>query len=122
MTNPEKTTRFRQVPENNDVLVIGSGLGGLVCAIELARQGFKVCVFEQHRVAGGYAHSFRRKGYHFDISLHSMGGLAPGQFRLPAGICITEDNTIFVADSVNRRIQEFKYLADSGSGGSDNGR
>ena len=33
------------------------------------------------------------------------------QFRLPAGICITEDDRIFVADSVNKRIQEFRYLA-----------
>ena len=63
---------------NNDVVIIGSGLGGLTCALELARQGLKVCVLERHRVAGGYAHSFRRKGYHFDISLHLIGGLAPG--------------------------------------------
>ena len=39
-----------------------------------------------------------------------MRGLQPGQFRLPAGICITEDNRIFVVDSINQRIQEFRYL------------
>ncbi len=64
--------------EGCDVLVIGAGLGGLTCATELARQGLKVCVFEQHRVAGGYAQAFRRKGYHFDVSLHYTGGLDPG--------------------------------------------
>ncbi len=69
------------IPENNDVVVIGSGLGGLTCALELARNGLKVCMFEQYNVAGGYAHSFRRKGYHFDISLHHIGGLGPGNLN-----------------------------------------
>ena len=69
------------IPENNDVIVIGSGLGGLTCALELARNGLKVCMFEQYRAAGGYAHSFRRKGYHFDISLHHIGGLGPGNLN-----------------------------------------
>ncbi len=73
-----KPTQNRVIPDNNDVVVIGAGIGGLTCALELARQGFKVSVIEQHRVAGGYAHSFRRKGYHFDISHHFIGGLAPG--------------------------------------------
>ena len=70
--------RIRLIPPHSDVVVVGAGLGGLLCAVELARQGYKVTVLEQHSVAGGYAHSFRRKGYHFDISLHSIGGLAPG--------------------------------------------
>jgi len=63
---------------DNDVVVVGAGLGGLTCALELARQGLKVCVLERHRVAGGYAHAFRRRGYHFDVSLHYVGGLDPG--------------------------------------------
>lgn len=64
--------------DGNDAVVIGAGLGGLTCALELARQGLKVCVLERHRVAGGYAHAFRRRGYHFDVSLHYVGGLDPG--------------------------------------------
>lgn len=67
-----------EIPENNDVVVIGSGVGGLACALELARQGLKVCVLEQHRAPGGYAQGFRRKGYSFDVSMHHIGGLAPG--------------------------------------------
>ncbi len=78
MSRPVQRQADTPIPENNDVVVIGSGLGGLTCALELARNGLKVCVLEQHRVAGGYAHSFRRRGYHFDISLHYIGGLAPG--------------------------------------------
>ncbi len=66
------------IPEHNDVIVIGAGLGGLTCALELARQGMRVCVVEQHRAAGGYAHAFRRRGYHFDVSLHNIGSLGQG--------------------------------------------
>ncbi|MDJ0762231.1 MAG: FAD-dependent oxidoreductase [Myxococcota bacterium] len=80
-TNISKGARAvqKQIPTDVDAIVIGAGLGGLMCALDLARNGFRVCVFEQHRVAGGYAHSFRRRGYHFDISLHYIGGLAKGE-------------------------------------------
>ena len=37
-------------------------------------------------------------------------GLEDGRFRLPAGICISSDDMIYVVDSINRRIQEFRYL------------
>lgn len=66
------------IPQSTDVVVIGAGLGGLICATELARQGLDVCVFEKQPVAGGYAHNFRRKGFHFDVSLHHMGGFESG--------------------------------------------
>ncbi len=60
------------------MVVVGAGLGGLCCAVELARQGLGVCVLEQHDKPGGYAHGFRRKGYRFDASLHHLGGLDEG--------------------------------------------
>jgi all-trans-retinol 13,14-reductase len=68
----------REIPPKADAVVIGAGLGGLTCALELARQGLDVCVLEQHRIAGGYVHGFRRKGYHFDVSLHHLGSMEPG--------------------------------------------
>ncbi len=37
-------------------------------------------------------------------------GNAPGQFQLPAGIYIDKNDYIYIADSVNRRIQVFKYI------------
>jgi all-trans-retinol 13,14-reductase len=54
-----------------DAIIIGSGLGGLSCAAAFARQGFKPLVLEQHSKPGGYATTFKRKGFEFDASLHS---------------------------------------------------
>ncbi|HSW60591.1 MAG TPA: FAD-dependent oxidoreductase [bacterium] len=62
-----------------DVTIIGSGIGGLTCALELARNGYSVCVLEKHNQPGGYAHSFKRGGFEFDVSLHHIGGLSKGK-------------------------------------------
>ena len=44
-----------------DVVIIGSGLGGLVAGSLLARYGRRVIVCESHTLAGGAAHAFTRK-------------------------------------------------------------
>ena len=62
-----------------DVLIIGSGLGGLECGALLARKGFKVLVLERSCQPGGCMQSFRRGALHYDTGLHYVGGLAPGQ-------------------------------------------
>lgn len=55
-----------------DVIIIGSGLGGLSCAAAFARQGFRPLVLEKHDRPGGYATTFTRPGgFEFDVSLHS---------------------------------------------------
>ncbi len=56
-----------------DVVVIGSGLGGLTAANILAREGRRVLLLEQHYKLGGMATWFKRPGGHiFDISLHGF--------------------------------------------------
>jgi all-trans-retinol 13,14-reductase len=44
-----------------DVIVIGSGIGGLACAALLSRQGKRVLVLERHTTAGGFTHTFSRQ-------------------------------------------------------------
>lgn len=63
----------------NDVLIIGSGLGGLECGALLAQRGFRVLVLEGSHQPGGCMQSFRRGGLHYDTGLHYVGGLAVGQ-------------------------------------------
>ena len=62
-----------------DVVIIGSGLGGLACGSLLAHKGMKVLVLERQAQSGGCMQSFQRDGLSFDTGLHYVGGLAKGQ-------------------------------------------
>ncbi|WP_445632300.1 Carotene isomerase [Nostoc sp. DSM 114161] len=62
--------------QNTDVVVIGSGIGGLSCAALLARYGFDVIVCESHSIPGGAAHSFERNGFKFDCGPSLYSGLS----------------------------------------------
>ncbi len=57
-----------------DAIIIGAGIGGLVCGCYLAKAGMKVLICEQHYKPGGYCTSFKRKGFIFDAAAHCLGG------------------------------------------------
>lgn len=63
----------------HDVVIIGSGLGGLECGYILARQGRSVLVLEQAAQPGGCMQTYRRNGQSLDTGFHYVGGLAEGQ-------------------------------------------
>lgn len=62
-----------------DVVIIGSGLGGLVSAIILAKEGYSVCVLEKNNQYGGNLQTFVRDRTIFDTGIHYIGGLDEGQ-------------------------------------------
>ena len=62
-----------------DVIVIGSGIGGLTSAGLLARTaGKRVLVLERHTEPGGLTHTFRRDGASWDVGVHYIGQIGPG--------------------------------------------
>jgi len=70
MKRPFRGLRGQAPAASYDAVVIGAGIGGLVCANLLARAGLRVLLVEQHYMVGGYCSTFRRKGYTFDAATH----------------------------------------------------
>ena len=67
------------IEEEYDVIIIGSGMGGMSCAAALSKLGHKVLVLEQHYIPGGFTHMFGRKGYKWDVGVHVMGEMTKGE-------------------------------------------
>ena len=59
---------------NFDAIIIGSGIGGLVTASQLAAKGARVLVLEKYIIPGGSGGSFKRKGYTFDVGASMIFG------------------------------------------------
>jgi len=109
-----------------DVVIIGAGIGGLVCGCYLAQAGMKVLIAEQHSKPGGYCTSFRRKGITFDAAAHSFGGFRKdgivrkvfgdleitGRLKItrydPSDIIITPDCTVKFYSDMERTIEELE--------------
>jgi len=70
---PLASDPLAKIRASYDVIVVGSGLGGMTAANILGRAGHHVCLLEQHYNFGGLATWFKRRGGHtFDISLHGF--------------------------------------------------
>lgn len=64
---------LKDIADEYDVVVIGSGLAGMTSANILGRAGHRVLLLEQHYKLGGLATWFLRPGGHiFDVSLHGF--------------------------------------------------
>lgn len=62
-----------------DVVIVGSGLGGLVTGVMLSKEGYNVCVLEKHSIIGGCLQTFTREGCIFDTGMHYIGSYDKGQ-------------------------------------------
>lgn len=61
-----------------DVVIVGGGLGGLLSAVLLAKEGMKVCVLEKDKQIGGCLQTFSLQKKVFDSCVHYIGGLGDG--------------------------------------------
>ncbi len=77
--------------KNYDVIVIGSGIGGLSSALALSNAGKTVLVLEQHNLPGGCSSSFVRGRFEFDASLHELCGVgSPGKWGYSGQLLMEE--------------------------------
>lgn len=65
--------------QHYDVIIIGSGMGGLVAGNLLSLEGYKVCVLEKNKQIGGCLQIYVRDKVIFDSGVHYLGGLDKGQ-------------------------------------------
>mgnify|MGYP001496855363 CR=1 FL=1 len=68
-----------------DVIIVGSGIGGLCCGSILALSGKKVLICEAHSRPGGVAHSFKKKGYTFESGPSLWSGIGKWPTSNPLG-------------------------------------
>ena len=67
------------VMSKHDVIVIGSGIGGLTAALTCAQRGRDVLVLEAAKQIGGFINPFSRKHFTFDTGIHYIGEMEAGQ-------------------------------------------
>ncbi|MCR9138321.1 MAG: NAD(P)/FAD-dependent oxidoreductase [Alphaproteobacteria bacterium] len=83
--------------ERWDAIVIGSGLGGMAAGAALSRVGHEVLLLEQHHTLGGLTHSFSRNGFTWDVGIHYLSGVAPGDRERELLDWLTETPIDFVS-------------------------
>ena len=109
-----------------DAIIIGAGIGGLVCGCYLAKAGMKVLIVEKNAKPGGYCTSFKRGEFYFDACVHSLGSLREGgnirmiikeldlEKRLdikrydPSDVIIAPDVKIHFWNNLDKTIQEIQ--------------
>lgn len=112
--------------EKYDAIIIGAGIGGLVCGCYLAKAGMKVLIVEQHYKPGGYCSSFKRHGFTFDAAAHSFGAYRENgivketlsnlaidkKIKIirfdPSDIYLTPHYKISLWNNLNRTIEDFQ--------------
>jgi prolycopene isomerase len=73
---PRKSETVLNESEEYDAIVIGSGIGGLVAATQLAVKGARVLVLEKYVIPGGSSGFYKRDGYTFDVGSSVMFGFS----------------------------------------------
>jgi prolycopene isomerase len=91
-----------------DVIVIGTGMAGLMAGNALANGGRRTLMLEKRSRPGGCTMNFERKDYRFEASNHVINGCAPGgmTYRLLERVGAQERVEFIQLESFGRMVDE----------------
>ncbi len=108
-----------------NVIIVGAGVGGLICGSLLSKAGLRVLILEKNSQVGGYCSTFKVKGFRFDSFVHSFGNLSQSshlnillsnigvmdQLKIvrinPSDIIITPDYRVEFGESLDKTVNNF---------------
>ncbi|MBN1972713.1 MAG: NAD(P)/FAD-dependent oxidoreductase [Sedimentisphaerales bacterium] len=93
-----------------NVMIIGSGIGGLVAGNLLAKKGHDVTIFESHSSPGGYTAGFYRKGFYFESGTLSFEASA-SVFKAMRDIGVL-DNIAFAKEKIRWLSKQFDMIPE----------
>src|SRR4030066_904281 len=70
---------MKNLIEGKNILIIGSGIGGLSAGILLSLLNFRITVVEKNALPGGLMRSYRRAGIDCPVGVHYVGALGKGE-------------------------------------------
>ncbi len=98
-----------------EIVIIGGGIGGLSAGIRSLQRGFAATLVEKEPRVGGYAISFTRGGYTFDLALHVVPSGGDGdEFSYMAKNLGLDLNFIRLADGFNVYLDDYHFLMPNG--------
>lgn len=86
-----------------DVIIVGSGVGGLTAGALLSKAGLSVCILEKEPHIGGYLAGFRRKDFRFDTAIHWLNQCGPQGVAGKIFEILGKDHPVAVAQKRIRR-------------------
>jgi phytoene dehydrogenase-like protein len=90
--------------DDNSIIIIGAGFGGLSAGIYGQMNGYHTQIFEMHRLPGGLCTAWKRKGYTIDGCVHWLSGSSPqsGMYRYWEEVGVAQDREFTYLDQFVR--------------------
>ena len=108
----------RKLESRYDVILIGAGMGGLICGNFLCKKGYKILICERCNYPGGYVSGFKRKGFYFDAGVQSFassGVVFPilEEFKLRDRLSFAKADFRFVGPRFDVKVDSIQNVAEA---------